>query len=101
MIIIPKTSPKIMWIGIEPFYGCTSLQKSSWDFVKIGVYIIHKLYRSLTLFLTTQLKLWSLYTLKYFIGYVHLNSTHNLTFTFLLTNGDSHCHLLWKKTFLF
>jgi hypothetical protein len=70
--------------------------------VKIGVYIIHKLYRSLTLFHTLQLKHWNLYTLMYFLVHVHLNSANNLAFTLPLTYEDSHCHFSWNKVvFLF
>jgi hypothetical protein len=59
--------------------------------MKVGVYIVQKL-ASLS-----QLELWSLYALKYFLGHVQLKSTHNLTFTLRLTHGESHCHLLRKK----
>jgi hypothetical protein len=46
-----------MKIGMESFYGCTSLTKKSFiRFYENYNIHVHKLYRSLTLFHTTQLK---------------------------------------------
>jgi hypothetical protein len=54
---MPKISPKIMQIGIDLYYGCTSLTKKFMTFYENQSIHVHKLYRSLTLFYTTQLKL--------------------------------------------
>jgi hypothetical protein len=61
------------------------------------VYIVHKMDRYLTFFHTTQLKLWSLHTLKYFITHIHIKLGCKLTFSLLLTFGELHFHLLCKK----
>jgi len=58
--------------------------------MKIEVYIVHRMDRLLTLFHTTQLKLWDLYILQYFLAHIHINFGHNLTFTLLLAFVDLH-----------
>jgi hypothetical protein len=53
--------------------------------------------RYLTFFHTTQFKLWSLHTLKYFITHIHIKLGCKLTFSLLLTFGELHFHLLCRK----
>ena len=103
MIIISQTSQKILEIAIESFYGCVKLEiKVSFDFVKIKIYIVHKMDVSLILFHTTQLKLWNLNILKSLLVHIYLNFGQNLTFILLLVFVDTHCHLLCEKvSFLF
>jgi hypothetical protein len=67
--------------------------------MKIGVYIVHKLDSSLTLFHTTQFKLQSLCTLKYFLTHGHLKFGCNLTFTLQLVFGDLDFQLSCEKSF--
>jgi len=46
--------------------------KVSIDFAKIRVYILYKMDGSLTLFHITQLKFWSLYTIKSILLHIYL-----------------------------
>ena len=58
MIIIPKTSPNF-FVNWDRIISCIYmiLIKVSQDFMEIVIYIVHKIYRCVTLFHRTQVKL--------------------------------------------